>query len=205
MKQVRVYETLNEMFTNGFNLTNVQAVINTETQSKPTLPEAFGEVIDILADRYYDFYIGYVDKWFCPGVAIHLSEEDYERIETRFIRNFTNIYNFTKNKYSELLNYYGAAKNHLLDKVENITATDGEHRVNDTPQNGGSWQDDAHTSLYESTSSTATNTNDLTTLMNRLNEIQDNYMNVLKAWCNEFNGLFIFPVDEFELEEDSDE
>ena len=202
MRTIRIYTTLEEMFPDGFNSTNVQNAVNEIAQSKQTFDAKFGAVLDILADEYYNWYIGYVDKWFLPGVAVHLDENDYEKIGFRFIRSLMTIYNFTKDKYLTLLKLYEDEKTHLLDKLENQTITGGEHRVNDTPQNGGAWVDDNHTSLYESTDNTTTVTNDPMTVMARIDEIQNRYMNVLRSWCREFNTLFIKGTEEFTLPEE---
>lgn len=204
MKMIRVYGTLEEIFPEGFTLATVQSGVNNYTQSKDTLDVKFGNVINILADEYSEWYVGYVDKWFIPGNPIVLTMEEQEKIGVNLLKKLMVIYNFSKDKYLQLLKLYEDEKNHLLDKLENKTITDGEHRVNDTPQNAGTghqnFTDDDHTSLWESTDNTTTVTNDPMTIISRLEEVQNKYMNVLKAWCREFNSLFITPTNEFNVE-----
>ena len=201
MKTIRIYVTLEELFgEGGFDATSVQNAVNELAQSKQTFDAKFANVINILADEYYDWYAGYVDKWFLPGVAVHLDEDDYAKIGTRFSRNLMVIYNFTKDKYLGLLKLYEDNKNKLLDKLENVTSSNSSHRVNDTPQDAGTghsnFEDDDHTSLWEGTDNTTTVTNDPMTIMARIDEIQNRYMNVLRAWCREFNSLFIAPTEQ---------
>ena len=204
MRMIRVYATLEEMFPQGFNLTSVQSAVNQLAQSKETLDSKFGKVLNILSDEYYDWYIGYVDKFKTPGIPVVISEADKNIIEKKFIREIMVKYALTSDKYLKLLQIYEDSQSRLMDKLENKTIAGGEHRVNDTPQNAGTghqnFTDDDHTSLWESTDNTTTVTNDPMTIMSRLDEIQNKYMNVLKAWCREFSSLFITPTDEFDIE-----
>ena len=204
MRMIRVYATLEEMFPEGFNLTNVQSAVNELAQSKETFNAKFGQVLNILSDQYYDWYVGYVDKFKIPGIPVVMSEDDMTIIEKKFVKELMVKYALTSDKYLKLLQVYEDSASHLLDKLENVTITGGEHRVNDTPQNAGTghqnFTDDDHTSLWESTDNTTTVTNDPMTLMARIDEIQNKYMNVLKAWCREFNSLFITPTNEFNVE-----
>ena len=202
MKTIRIYTTLEEMFPEGFNPTTVQAAVNDHAQSKQTFNEKFNDVINILADEYCDWYIGYVDKLICfPYHPIELTEEDEAEISKKFIRSLMTVYNFTQDKYLTLLDLYAAQKNHLMDQLNSSVTSNGDHRVNDTPQNAGTghnnFVDDDHTSMWEGTNNTTTTNSDPTTVMARIKEIQDAYMNVLRDWCREFRKLFITPHNEF--------
>lgn len=201
---IRNYVTLEELYPT-FNLASVQSLITSYTAATPTLDNAFSDVLDLLADEYSDWFVGYVDKWFCPGVAMHLSQDDYTNISKKFIRSLSSIYCFTSDKYLYLLSLYAAQKANLMKQLTTTVGVVGDHRVNDTPQDSGTFTDDAHTSVYEENNSTTTTNSDPMTVMARIDEIQNKYMKVLKAWCDEFNCLFIAPYNEIEVEDSSDE
>ena len=192
----------------------------------------FNDVFDMLCNDYLTHYTCYKD-YYVPFWAIKDIPEgiDEEQV-TRFVRKLITIYNKSSDRYLALLDIYEAQKSHLMDKLQASTditekgnndstttrtdnlknSTTSVHRVNDTPQNGGSWADDNHTSLYEETTNNGSNTGtqgtvvsgtngrtintstatDPMTIMARINEIQDNYMNVLKNWGREFNNIFIY-------------
>lgn len=201
---IRNYITLHDVVPD-VSLVTVQALVTSYTTAKPVLASKFAEVLNLLNDEYSEWFVGYVDKWFCPGVAMHLTSEDYDKIEQKFIRGLSSIYSFTADKYLTLLSLYTAQQANLMNQLKTTVGIVGDHRVNDTPQDGGSFDDDNHTSVYEANTSTTTTDTDPDTVMARLDEIQNKYMNVLKAWCDEFNSLFIAPYNEIEIEEDSDE
>lgn len=273
-REIRYYYTLEELF-EDFDLEAVQAFATAQTNSAPVLEEVFGDVLDILNDEYYDWFVGFIDKPAAMPITDTQtpSVADIAALKKKFIRKLITKYNFTKDRYIYLLNLYVEQKTHLMDKLSSITQVEesgenetlttrtdnlansrtvhqtgtdtvvtdeeavAEHRVNDTPQNGGDWSNDNHTSTYEKTDTdldrTVTDTKNLTdtetgtntgtqttgvdgsnsktvdttvstdpmTIMARINEIQDHYMNVLKNWCKEFDQLFIAPNNEFESEE----
>lgn len=69
-------------------------------------------------------------------------------------------------KYSLLIQNLNANKTKLLDDVKSASIS----RFNDTPQNSGDFSDDNHTSNI----TTTTNSSNVGTMMQRLNEIEDN-------------------------------
>lgn len=238
-REIRYYYTLEELF-EDFDLEAVQALASAQTNSAPVLEEVFGDVLDILNDEYYDWFVGFIDKPAAMPITDTQtpSAADIAALKKKFIRKLITKYNFTKDRYIYLLNLYVEQKAHLMDRLNSVTQAEesGEnetlttrtdnlassesttHRVNDTPQNGGTWTNDKHTSLYEEAGTNGTNTgtqttgvdgsnsktvnttvsSDPMTIMARINEIQDHYMNVLKNWCKEFDQLFIAPNNEFE-------
>lgn len=203
---LRNYITLQDLFPEGIELADIQTLVSQYCASAETLNAKFADVLDILWDEYQDWFVGYVDKWFCPTEnPQQLTPEDYEAVGAKFLRKLMFTYRFTSSRYLYLLNSYVGAENDLLNQLETVSSVLGSHRVNDTPQDGGDFTDDAHTSVYENNASTTTTTTDPMTLMARLKEIQDDYMNVLKAWCVEFNGIFIAPYNEINWEDDSSE
>ena len=194
--KIRIYGTLEEIFPD-FDTVTLQTAVNTYTQSKATFDTQFTNVINILADEYSKWYVGYVDKWFIPGREVELTLEEQEAIKISFLKKFMVVYNFSKEKYLTLLNLYTAQKDNLMKQLEGTTTSTSDHRENDTPQNGGTWEDDEHSSYYEQNGSTTTVSTDPMTVMARLDEIQRMFRNLLEDWCKEFRKLFITPHNEF--------
>lgn len=110
-------------------------------------------------------------------------QELFDEITEKILRKFSYVYNTTKDRYLALLDIYANQKANLLNKVESNTT----QRYNDTPQNGGDWSDDEHTSNI----TRIENSNDFTPLMDRINEIQNKLRNIQKDWEDEFKGIFI--------------
>ena len=90
-------------------------------------------------------------------------------------------------KYSMLIQNLTANKNKLLDDVKSSSTS----RFNDTPQNSGDFSDDAHTSTITKTE----NSSNVGTMMQRLNEIEDNIKQLYIDWSNEFRKFIIWSVN----------
>lgn len=75
----------------------------------------------------------------------------------------------------------------LLDDVKSSSIA----RFNDTPQNSGDFSDDNHTSNI----TTTTNSSNVGTMMQRLNEIEDNIKQLYIDWSNEFRKFIIWSVN----------
>lgn len=136
--------------------------------------------------RYYDDY------------AIMISEDDstiptltWEYVSP-FFNKLINTITRTKDYYLTLLNIYNNQKNNLLNQVKSISTN--TTRFNDTPQNGGEFEDDRHTSEFTKVNNSIES--DVNTMMYRINEIQKLYRNVMKDWVDEFEKLFIERGDE---------
>lgn len=168
--------------------------------------------------RYNDWGLGVSDE--------ELDETD--SINAICLPKLFDIYNSTYTRYNRLLSFYTMQEANLLEAIEttssasgngtttntgngtNSSNTTGTNRVNDTPQNGGDWSNDNHTSsLVENTgevNDTTSNTNsgtststytqtissDKETLMSRLDEVRKKFTNLYADWCNEFNSIFIY-------------
>ena len=115
--------------------------------------------------------------------SIQTNRTLYDEITEKVLRKFSYVYNTTKDRYLTLIDIYTNQKANLLNKVESNSI----QRYNDTPQNGGDWSDDEHTSNITRTESS----NDFTPLMDRINEIQNKLRNIQKDWEDEFKGIFI--------------
>ena len=113
----------------------------------------------------------------------NLNEEEIKSFLYAFTSRFENSYD----KYSVLLGFYDAKKQHLMDKLNSTIEFNSKY--NDTPQDVGNMNSDPYTTNTTRTKSTTES--DSNTLMARLNEIQNSYRNLYMDWVNEFDGLFV--------------
>ena len=150
------------------------------------LDPMINELWQSIIARYYDDYV------------IMISEDDdtipsltWENISP-FFNKLINTITRTKDYYLTLLNIYNNQKNNLLNQVKSISTN--TTRFNDTPQNGGEFVNDMHTSEFTKVNNSIES--DVNTLMYRINEIQRLYRNVMKDWVDEFEKLFIERGDE---------
>lgn len=150
------------------------------------LEPMINELWQSIIARYYDDY------------AIMISEYDDTipsltwEIISPFFNKLINTIERTKDYYLTLLNIYNNQKNNLLNQVKSISTN--TTRFNDTPQNGGEFENDNHTSEFTKVNNSIES--DVNTLMYRINEIQKLYRNVMKDWVGEFEKLFIERGDE---------
>lgn len=176
------------------------------------------DLISLLIQRYWDEYVFESEEEMTDSLNI-MSFEDILYKARRFFGKLWNIIEFTYPKYSTILSAYDTQKDHLLDKLQRIIDTDtsntgtsnhdiggnGTRRDNDTPQDGGDFDDDAHTSFISSddhtghdnrtdnlagTLDTTESWND-TPIIERISKIDEKYQLVMKRWLDEFAGLFI--------------
>ena len=128
------------------------------------------------------------------------------------IYSFLNVLDNTYNKYDKLLSLYEAKKNNLMDgmgfhEVNEYGRTDtgsGKSRFNDTPQNydedGATFDDEDHTtnmnisesSLGVEGGSETTRDQSKMDVMEKLENIERLYQNVLLNWSREFGRLFVY-------------
>lgn len=150
------------------------------------LDSMINELWQSIIARYYDDY------------AIMIGEDDDTipsltwEIISPFFNKLINTITRTKDYYLTLLNIYNNQKNNLLNQVKSISTN--TTRYNDTPQNGGEFENDNHTSEFTKVNNSIES--DVNTLMYRINEIQRLYRNVMKDWVDEFEKLFIERGDE---------
>ena len=142
--------------------------------------------------------------------------------------------NSTYPYYSKLISLYETEESKLMDKLTSETSRNlintrsggntntlrsgpqkSTTRENDTPQNGGYWEDDEHTSSISTSEYGAyTNTYDLVynnqkiadtgtmtteadpdTIINRLDDIRKKYINFYEKWCEDFRRFIYFPAE----------
>ena len=115
----------------------------------------------------FQFYI-----WprFYQEAIIYVDSDESESFVEKFCRTKAGqIYAWlisSSDKYSLLIKNLTANKSKLLDDVKSSSVA----RFNDTPQNSGDFSDDNHTSNITKTESSS----NVGTMMQRLNEIEDN-------------------------------
>lgn len=129
--------------------------------------------------RFYNEAIIYVD-----------SDEDEDFVKKFCRTKVGQIFAWLKvstEKYGLLIQNLEANKNKLLDDVKSSSIS----RFNDTPQNSGDFSDDQHTSTVTKTE----NSSNVGTMMQRLNEIEDNIKQLYIDWSNEFRKFIIWSVD----------
>ena len=197
-KYIRNYFTLNEIFEGSFDMNLLQRIADDEVISAPDFNEKFNDVVYSFVQMYDDWYIGYVDKFIRFGMPpVEPTEDEVNKIKINFVKKVTYIYNFTSERYLVLLNLYEEHKNNLLSRLSSTTTSTNTHRVNDTPQNSGNFTGEDFTSVWEENTNNVSTVSNPETIMERLDEIQRKYMNVLADWVNEFKSLFIAPNDEW--------
>ena len=118
--------------------------------------------------------------WCCSDT---LNESDLIEITLKLANIIINTYD----RYAPLYKYYKDKENSLMDMIQ--SETEGNIRYNDTPQNGGDFSDDAHTSNI--TKNAQTNRTEMYTPMERLKEIKDKLSSILFEWSEEFDKIFL--------------
>ena len=134
---------------------------------------------DYIWPRFYQEAIIYVD-----------SDEDEDFVK-KFARTkvgqIMSWWQSSSDKYKLLVQNLEANKTKLLDDVKSASIS----RFNDTPQNSGDFSDDPHTSNITTTE----NSSNAGTMMQRLNEIEDNIKQLYIDWSNEFRKFIIWSVN----------
>ena len=143
-------------------------------------------ILPIIFNRFYHHYCCSQEEEpddLVDGIIDSYREKPY----FKFLVDMGNVFNFTKQKYSTLLNLYASEKENLLNKVQTLAS--GTTRYNDTPQDTGDFSDDSHTTNISQT--TGESSTDVKPLIERLADINRLYQQVLLDWTNEFERLFI--------------
>lgn len=104
----------------------------------------------------------------------------------RFFNRFMQMLISTYNKYLPIIKAYKEKENLLMARLGSETRSIS--RFNDTPQEGGDFSDEQHTTTAN-TGETTTES-DYETPMARLKQIRDNYENLYNAWASDFDRMF---------------
>ena len=115
-----------------------------------------------------------------------VTSDNYIEESTLILNYILNTINETYDRYTTLLGAYDTKQHKLLDAI--VTEQEGFARFNDTPQNGGLFADDNHTTnITQTTGKTSTEGR----AIERLKEIQEAFSNVFQNWLNEFHKFFV--------------
>ena len=126
----------------------------------------------------------FYDKPICYSDDDSIADNDSEKVFANFVGPIIAWMLSSDTKFSLLIANQEANKDKLLGQIKASTTS----RFNDTPQNGGNFSDDNHTT----TITTGESSTDGGTLLSRLNEIEDNLKRLYDDWSNEFRKFIIW-------------
>ena len=142
----------------------------------------FSNYLDICWKNY--IWPKFYDKPICYSDDNSIADNDSEKVFANFMGPIIAWMSSSDTKFSLLIANQEANKNNLLGQIKASTIS----RFNDTPQNGGNFSDDNHTT----TITTGESSTDGGTLLSRLNEIEDNLKRLYEDWSNEFRKFIIW-------------
>lgn len=154
------------------------------------LDETRLDLLNLLIARYWDEYV-FISEEKMDNPSNILSYPDILYKTRILLGKIINIIEFTYPKYSAILSSYDSSKTKLMDKLEKIIDGSDTRRDNDTPQDGGTFDDDNHTSFISQGEVDNKEKWDDAPLIERLDKISRLYQQTMKNWCEEFIGLFI--------------
>ena len=138
-----------------------------------------------------DCFRNYIWPRFYQEVVVYTDSDESEDFVEKFARTkvgqIISWWTSSSEKYSMLIQNLSNNKAKLLDDVKSSSIA----RFNDTPQNSGDFSDDNHTSNI----TTTTNSSNVGTMMQRLNEIEDNIKQLYIDWSDEFRKFIIWSVN----------
>ena len=140
----------------------------------------------------YECFSNHIWPRFYKEPIIYIDEDDENKniVEVFSLEEIGKIFSWWKSsleKYTLLINNLESNKSKLLDDVKNQSET----RFNDTPQDTGDFSDNMHTSTITS----VVNTSNAGTVLQRLNEIEDNIKELYYEWSSEFKKFIIWSVN----------
>lgn len=147
-------------------------------------------LLNKLIERYWDEYVFTSEEDLLDPLNI-LTTTDILYKTRRLLGKIIDIIQFTYNKYASILDSYDTAKTKLLDKMNKTISGSDTRRDNDTPQDGGDFADDTHTSFISQGQVDNEENWDDTPIIERLDKIERLYQQTFRNWLNEFKDLFI--------------
>ena len=160
--------------------------------NKCLLYSNYSEIEGTIEDAQgYECFVNYIWPRFYQEVVIYVDSDEKDDLVQKFSKTKVGqIFAWWKSsmeKYTMLIQNLENNKTKLLDDVKSSSTS----RFNDTPQNSGDFSDDQHTSTVTKTE----NSSNVGTMMQRLNEIEDNIKQLYIDWSNEFRKFIIWSVD----------
>ena len=154
------------------------------------LDETHVDLINGIIERYWDEYVFESEEDMDDPLNI-LSYPDILYKVRRLFGKLIDLINFTYPKYAAILSSYDSKKTHLLDQMNKSISGNDTRRDNDTPQDGGEFDDDNHTSFISQGEVSNEENWDDTPIIERLDKISKLYEQTKRKWLDEFKDLFI--------------
>ena len=138
-------------------------------------------LMGIVYNRHaYDFIV-YKD------MDVDADEEVTLESALEMLNKLINVLNNTLPRYIPLLQQNEYASTDPIAPVSSVSKS--KTRFNDTPQDGGLYADDNHTTNVSETENETSV--DSSSLMERLDQLFKNFRSIILEWSNEFNMLFL--------------
>lgn len=138
-------------------------------------------LMGIVYNRHANDIIVYKD------VDIDEDEEATLELALETLNKLINVLNNTLPRYIPLLQQNEIASTDPIAPVSSVSRS--KTRFNDTPQDGGLYEDDPHTSNLSQTENETSV--DSASIMERLEQLFKNFRSIILEWSNEFNMLFL--------------
>ena len=174
MKIIRTYQSLKDAYG---TIESFMGRCTLDTAQQPATDQQTKDLFNLLWLRYGNRTVCYTDKVYQYGELIETDMIDVENLSDKI--NY--VYSTTKDRYLYRLQLYQDNKRNLLKSV----TTTMTQRYNDTPQDGGDWLDDRHSTTITQEEQSS----DFMPLINRINDIDRKYRNLLDSWVMEYDEL----------------
>ena len=148
--------------------------------------DSFSNYIDICWQNY--IWPKFYDKAICYTDDDTIADDDSAKVFASFMGPIVAWMSSSDTKFSLLIANQEANKMKLLGQIKSSSVS----RFNDTPQNQGEFEDNSHNTNVTKTE----NATDGTTLLARLNEIENNLKRLYEDWSNEFRKFIIWSAAE---------
>ena len=148
--------------------------------------DSFSNYIDICWQNYV--WPKFYDKAICYTDDDTIADDDSAKVFASFMGPIIAWMSSSDTKFSLLIANQEANKTKLLGQIKSSSVS----RFNDTPQNQGEFEDNSHNTNVTKTE----NATDGTTLLARLNEIENNLKRLYEDWSNEFRKFIIWSAAE---------
>ena len=146
---------------------------------------SFSNYLDICWQEY--IWPKFYDKAICYTDDENVADDDSEKVFSNFIGPIIAWMSSSDAKFSILIKNQEDNKTKLLEQIKSQSV----QRYNDTPQNQGEYDDNAHNTTTTKTEAYS----DGGTVLSRLNEIEDNLKRLYENWSNEFRRFIIWSAE----------